>query len=69
MPKQRLKKISKFREEHFEKGSAPSAKTVIKCINEGSLPGRKIGGDYYIDMVRYEKTTGNPLVDKILIAA
>lgn len=67
--RQRLKKLSLFQAEHFEPGSAPTMKTLRTWVDDGTLPGRKIGGMYYIDMAKYEATTGNALVDKVLKAA
>ena len=69
--KERLKKLSAFQADHFEPGSAPDAKTLKSDIDKGNLPGRKIGGKYYIDMAQYEaitdkNPTGNPLVNKVL---
>ena len=67
--KEKLIKISQFQKQHFVPGSAPDAKTLRKCIDDGSLPGRKIGGNYFIDMAKYEASTGNSLADKIMEAA
>jgi len=67
--KERLKNISAFQTEHFEEGSKPTTKTIRTWIDDGELPGRKIGGKYYVDMAKYEATSGNPLLDKINQAA
>jgi len=69
--KERLKKLSAFQAEHFEPGSAPDVKTLKSDIDKGDLPGRKIGGKYFVDMAKYEAATdenptGNPLVNKVL---
>ena len=69
--KERLKKIKLFQAEHFDPESAPDIKTLRAWIDAGTLPGRKIGGIYYVDMTKYEAATeenptGNELVNKVL---
>ncbi len=62
-----LMKATKFRTEYFAKGSEPDMKTLKRCIDEGDLPGRRIGTIYYVDLDKLHQT-GNPLVDKVLAA-
>lgn len=62
-----LMKATKFRTEYFAKGSEPDMKTLKKCIDDGELPGRRIGTIYYVDLDRLEKSN-NPLVNKVLAA-
>lgn len=46
--------------------------TVIDWINDpevSSVVGKKLGRCWYIDLDRFENTTGNELADRILEAA
>lgn len=62
-----LMKATKFRTEYFAKGSEPDIKTLKKCIDDGELPGRRIGTIYYVDLDKLERSN-NPLVNKVLAA-
>ncbi|WP_268928141.1 MULTISPECIES: hypothetical protein [Gammaproteobacteria] len=42
-------------------------KTLKKCIDEGELPGQRIGTIYYVDLDRL-KVSNNPLVNRVLAA-
>jgi hypothetical protein len=63
----RLIKATKFRTEYFHPGSEPDMKTLKRFIDDGELPGRKIGTIYYIDLDRI-KVSKSPLVNKVLAA-
>ena len=63
----KLMKATQFRQRYFEKGSEPDMKTLKKCIDEGELPGKRIGTIYYVDLDRLERSN-NPLVNKVLAA-
>lgn len=63
----KLMKATKFRTEHFAPGSEPSINTVKKLIDEGELPGRKIGTIYYVDLDKLNRSE-NPLVNRVLAA-
>lgn len=63
----KLMKATKFRIEYFAKGSEPSINTLKKLIDEGGLPGRKIGTIHYVDLDRLSRSD-NPLVNRVLAA-
>ncbi|MGB0662828.1 MAG: DNA-binding protein [Pontibacterium sp.] len=65
----KLMKVSAYRNKYFEEGSAPSRSTVRRWIDNGELPGEVIGGNYYVNVAKVEQTTGNPLVDQVLLAS
>ena len=65
--KKQLMKISVWRKKTFAEGSEPSMKTCRKWIDEGTIPGERIGACYYVDLARMQKT-GNALVDRVLAA-
>ncbi len=44
----------------------PHVNTVRRWIASGELPGRKIGGSYFVDVEREQTTTGDSVVDRIL---
>lgn len=44
----------------------PSRRTIIRLINLGELPGKKVGKFYYIDIEAETRKTGNQLVDRVL---
>jgi len=64
--KQKLMKITQFQNLYFVAGSAPCTRTLRSWIASGELPGRKIGGSYFVDIEKYEASTGNKLVDRVL---
>ncbi len=45
----RLMTTQKWAEKYFDKASKPSEVTVRRWLNEGKLPGRKVGGTWYVD--------------------
>lgn len=49
----------------FSPESAPHTHTVRRWIDQRRLPGKKIGGRYYIDDDAFT-ASGNPLVAKVL---
>jgi hypothetical protein len=36
-------------EKYFDEGSRPSEVTLRRWLNEGKVPGRKVGGTWYVD--------------------
>ena len=64
----RLMKIAEFREKHFEEGSRPAIKTIRSWIDNGDIPGERVGGGYYVDLSRWDKRSNNELVNKVLAA-
>jgi len=63
----KLIKATKFRTKFFERGSEPDIKTLKRYIDDGELPGQRIGTIYYVDLDRL-KVSNNPLVSKVLAA-
>lgn len=63
----KLMKATRFRTEYFVKGSEPSMNTLKKLIDDGDLPGRKIGTIHYVDLDKLSKSD-NPLVNRVLAA-
>lgn len=63
----KLMKATRFREDYFAKGSEPSMNTIKKLIDEGELPGQKMGSIYYVDLDQLNKSK-NPLVNRVLAA-
>ena len=56
---------SQFAKQHFVNGSRPSASTLRRWIDDGVLPGCRIGNNYYVDMQRYS-AANDQLVQKVL---
>lgn len=44
-----------YREENFAEGSRPDIATIRGWIKRGELPGKKIGGTYYVLVEDVEK--------------
>jgi hypothetical protein len=65
--RKRLMKLSQYREEYFVTGSAPAASTLRRMIEDGELPGERIGKVYYVNVSNLG--TGNHLVDMVLQAS
>lgn len=62
----KLMNISEYRRKRFVGTQAPSLSTLKRWIQSGEIPGRKIGGRYYVDMVAESKRSGDAKVDEIL---
>lgn len=56
---------SQFAKQHFTDDSRPSIRTVQRWIEKGDLPGRRIGGRYYVDTLTFA-AKGDELVMKVL---
>lgn len=56
---------SQFANRYFCKGSAPSQTTLRKWIDDGLLPGRKVGSKYYVDIAKFQ-SGGDELLERIL---
>lgn len=67
--KKRLMKIAAWCDKYFDEGSRPSGTTVRKWIEEGDLPGERVGHQYFVDDARYSGQHSNPLVNKVINAA
>lgn len=46
----------------------PHPSSVRRWIENGDLPGKKIGGRYYVDEVAEAVSTGDELADRVLRA-
>ena len=44
----------------------PHPSSVRRWIESGELPGKKIGGRWYVDEVAEQRRTGDDVVDRIL---
>ena len=60
--------IPKWQEKHFAEGSAPDDVTIRRWLRDGKLPGRKIGGLWYIDDAAW-LADGDALVERVLMGA
>lgn len=60
--------IAEYKRRQFAEGSAPHDSTIRRWIANGELPGRIIGGTYYVHESALH-STGNELADKILKAS
>lgn len=64
----RLMSIPKWLERHFEPGSAPDEVTVRRWLRDGKLPGRKVGGTWFVDEAAW-LADGDELVARVLSGA
>ncbi|MDW6004702.1 hypothetical protein [Vibrio mangrovi] len=61
-----LMKLSKWREARFPEGQAPDVRTCRREIDLGTLPGKRIGRTYYVDVEKEKQVTGDILLDELL---
>jgi len=54
-------------ERHFDEGSRPAEATVRRWLATGQVPGRKVGGSWYVDEQAWQ-AGGDPLVEHALQA-
>ena len=47
-------------------GEPPAMSTIRKWCREGTIPAKKIGGAWYIDLDAEKRMTGNELADSVL---
>lgn len=45
----RLVTVNVWRDRHFDEQSRPAELTVLRWLRDGKVPGRKVGGTWYID--------------------
>lgn len=62
---EKLMTVRAWREKYFVEGSAPSELTVRRWLASGEVPGRKIGGNWYVDEHAY-LANGDELVRQVL---
>lgn len=63
----KLISLKAFQERYFAKGEAPTEKTIKAWINKSEIPGRKLGGKYYVDCASFEGCN-DELVSRVLLA-
>lgn len=56
-----------WREKYFEDASRPAEITVMRWLREGKIPGRKVGGSWFIDEHAW-LAGDDPLVQRVLEA-
>lgn len=61
----KLISIPQWRDKHFAEGSAPDDVTVRRWLRNAQLPGRKVGGTWYIDEAEW-LADGDELVRRVL---
>lgn len=60
-----LMRVSVYREQRFTP-PRPTLNTIKKWIREGEIPGKVINGQYFVEVEKKVRSTGNELADKIL---
>lgn len=61
----RLVEYRRFADTLFEPDSRPADITLQRWLREGKLPGRKIGGVWYVDEHAF-LAANDPLVERVL---
>ncbi|HDL9506903.1 TPA: hypothetical protein PX779_000454 [Vibrio cholerae] len=61
-----LVKLSTWRKMRFPEGSAPDVRICRREIDLGTLPGKRIGRSYYVDLEKEKNSSGDPLLDELL---
>lgn len=61
----KLMTVREWRERYFTADSAPAELTVRRWLHNGDVPGRKIGGNWYVDEAGW-LAGGDELVAKVL---
>ncbi|MGO1069278.1 excisionase [Lysobacter sp. CA199] len=54
-------------DKYFDAGSRPSEVTLRRWLNEGKVPGRKVGGSWFVDEHAWQ-ADGDDLVRRVLDA-
>ncbi|MEM9103386.1 MAG: DNA-binding protein [Pseudomonadota bacterium] len=62
----KLIRVSTWQQRRFEEGEAPCPKVIREAIEIGEIPGKKIGGLYFVDAEAEINQTGNEYLDRIL---
>ncbi|EOX3323577.1 hypothetical protein ACPFT0_001153 [Vibrio cholerae] len=50
----------------FPNGSAPDVRICRREIDLGTLPGKRIGRSYYVDLEKEKNSSGDPFLDDLL---
>ncbi len=61
-----LVKLNEWRKMRFPDGQAPSVSVCRREIDLGTLPGKRIGRCYYVDLDREKDATGDEFLDDLL---
>lgn len=61
-----LVKLNAWRRTRFPEGQAPDIRVCRREIDLGTLPGKRIGRTYYVDLDREKNATGDDLLDDLL---
>ncbi|CAM2804861.1 MULTISPECIES: hypothetical protein [Vibrio] len=61
-----LVKLSTWRKTRFSEGCAPDVRICRREIDLGTLPGKRIGRTYYVDIDREKQSFGDPLLDDLM---
>lgn len=64
----KLISIPAWRDKHFAEGYAPPEVTVRRWLRDGVIPGRKIGGSWFVDDAAWQ-ADGDELVQRVLEGA
>lgn len=66
----KLIRLEVFREGYFGEGSRPAMSTLRRWVDNGDIPGKRIGSSYFVDEAGWltQNTPANddPLVAKVL---
>lgn len=62
----KLMRAKDWAKKRFAPDSLPSARVIRKWCEEGSIPSKKIGGLWFVDIEAESLETGNELVDQVL---
>jgi hypothetical protein len=63
----KLMKPGPWAAKYFEDDSRPSEITALRWLRDGKIPGRKVGGTWYVDEHAW-LADGDPLVQQVLEA-
>ncbi|KFA98755.1 hypothetical protein [Vibrio sp. ER1A] len=61
-----LVKLSEWLKVRFPDGQAPDPRTCRREIDLGTLPGKRIGRTYYVDMEKEKSSSGDAMLDDLL---
>lgn len=63
----KLLKAADWTAKYFAEESRPAEITVMRWLRDGKIPGRKVGGTWYVDEHAW-LADGDPLVQQVLEA-
>ena len=59
-------RIEEYQLKHFSPDSRPSIRTLRNWVQNGSIPGKRQGKYYFVDLEKLQVLTGQKLADKVL---